>query len=121
LGTDQPFYGLQSRGLNGEAPQTRIEDMAAHYIKELRKMQPLGPYFLGGRSLGGIIAYEMACQLRAQGHEIGLLAVLDSYPVGYERTSQDASSFKVRAQRFGKRFSAHLMNVRSLPGGEKLS
>jgi amino acid adenylation domain-containing protein len=121
LGTDQPFYGLQSRGLNGEAPHTRIEDMAAHYIKELRERQPVGPYFLGGRSLGGIIAYEMACQLRAQGHEIGLLAVLDSYPVGYERLSTDGDSVKGRAQRFGKRLATHLTNIRSLPGGEKLS
>jgi len=121
LGTDQPFYGLQSRGLNGEAPHTRIEDMAAHYIDELRQVQPVGPYFLGGRSLGGIIAYEMACQLRAQGHEIGLLAVLDSYPVGYERASPDGDSLKVRAQRFRKRFSAHLANIRGLPGRQKLS
>jgi thioesterase domain-containing protein/acyl carrier protein len=121
LGTDQPFYGLQSRGLNGEAPHLRIEDMAAHYIAELRQMQPVGPYYLGGRSLGGIIAYEMAGQLHAQGHEIGLLAVLDSYPVGYERTAPDSSSVKTRAQRFGKRFSAHLTNVRSLPGREKVS
>jgi thioesterase domain-containing protein len=120
LGADQPFYGLQSRGLNGEAPHTRIEDMAAHYIAELRQIQPQGPYFIGGRSLGGIIAYEMAYQLRAQGHEIALLAVLDSYPVGYERTSA-ASSLKVRARRLGNRFSAHLTNVRSLPGREKLS
>jgi len=119
LGTDQPFYGLQSRGLTGEAPHTRIEDMAADYINELRQIQPVGPYFLGGRSLGGVIAYEMACQLHAQGHQIGLLAALDSYPVGYERT--DGASLKVRAQRFSRRFSAHLTNIRSLPGRDKLS
>jgi thioesterase domain-containing protein len=67
LGTDQPFYGLQSRGLDGRhAPHARIEDMAADYVREIRSLQPSGPYFLGGRSLGGIIAYEMARQLRAQ-------------------------------------------------------
>src|SRR6185295_16260334 len=54
LGQDQPFYGLQSRGLDGtQSPHERIDDMAAHYIKELRELQPQGPYFLGGRSLGG--------------------------------------------------------------------
>jgi thioesterase domain-containing protein/acyl carrier protein len=121
LGTDQPFYGLQSRGLCGEAPHTRIEDMAAHYIKELRQTQPAGPYFLGGRSLGGVIAYEMACQLRAQGQEIGLLALLDSYPVGYERMSADGRSLRMRAQTLRKRLAAHLANIRSLPGTEKLS
>jgi amino acid adenylation domain-containing protein len=121
LGMDQPFYGLQSRGLSGEEPHTRIEDMATHYISQLREMQPVGPYFLGGRSLGGIIAYEMACQLRAQGHEIGLLAVLDSYPVGYQRLSTGGDSVKGSVQRFGKRLAAHLTNIRSLRGAEKLS
>ena len=68
LGPDQPFYGLQSRGVNEhEAPHERIDEMAAHYIKELRQLQSHGPYFIGGRSLGGIIAYEIACQLRGQG------------------------------------------------------
>src|SRR6185295_16996263 len=80
LGTDQPFYALQSRGLSGEQPQKTIEDMAAHYLIEIRQLQPEGPYFIGGRSLGGMIAYEMACQLHAGGEEVALLALLDSYP-----------------------------------------
>ena len=70
-----------------ETPRPTIAEMAAHYLDELRQVQPVGPYFLGGRSLGGIIAYEMACQLRAQGDAVALLAVLDSYPVGHDRAS----------------------------------
>src|SRR5205807_4621015 len=71
LGSDQPFYGLQSQGLDGkQAPLTRIEEMAAYYIKEIRKVQPEGPYAVGGRSFGGIVAFEMACQLHAQGQEV---------------------------------------------------
>ncbi len=79
LGTDQPFYGLQSIGLDSKQPlHTRIEDMAAHYIQQIRTIQPDGPYFLGGYSFGGIVAFEMAQQLSRQGQEVGLLVMLDS-------------------------------------------
>jgi thioesterase domain-containing protein len=81
LGPDQPFYGFQSRGLTGsEPPLARIEDMAAHYIEEMRRAQPQGPYRLGGWSLGGVVAFEMARQLRERGDEVALLAILDSVP-----------------------------------------
>ena len=79
LGAEQPFYALQARGVEGDhAPHTRIEDMAAHYITAIRTIQPAGPYLLGGWSLGGIVAFEMARMLRAQGYQIVLLALLDS-------------------------------------------
>lgn len=115
LGADQPFYAFQSRGLDGtETPHTRIEDMAAHYVKELRDLQPVGPYFIGGYSLGGTIAFEMARQLKAQGQEIGLLALLDSYPVGYGKMSRRGEASMNRARRFVKRVKAHASNIRSL-------
>ncbi len=79
LGSDQPFYGLQAVGLNGESqPYTRIEDMAAKYIEVLREIQPNGPYFLGGWSMGGIVAFEMATQLLRHGEQIDMLAMIDS-------------------------------------------
>ena len=79
LGSDQPFYGLQSQGLDGRCPPlTRIEDMAAQYVKEIRTVQPHGPYFLGGYCLGGAIAFEVAQQLRAKGEQIALLALFDT-------------------------------------------
>ncbi len=79
LGDDQPFYGLQAQGLDGSAPPlTKIEDMAALYVKEIRRVQPSGPYLLGGYCLGGTIAYEVAQQLRAQGQDVALLALLDT-------------------------------------------
>lgn len=79
LGTEQPFYGLQSVGLNGEQPPyTRVEDMAAHYIQELQTIQPQGPYLLGGWSMGGLVAYEMAQQLHQQQQEVAALVLLDS-------------------------------------------
>jgi aspartate racemase len=81
MGTDRPFYGVQAQGLEGDRPfSTCVEDMAAFYIKEIRAFQPDGPYYLGGYSLGGLIAFEMARQLQADGQEIGVLALLDTYP-----------------------------------------
>jgi surfactin family lipopeptide synthetase C len=80
LGSDQPFYGLQAVGLDGtRPPHTRVEDMAAHYINEIKKIQPKGPYYIGGRCLGAYVALEMANQLHARGDTIGLLSILDSY------------------------------------------
>jgi len=80
LGSDQPFYGLQSPGLEVEGEvYACIEDMAALYIREIRGLQPEGPYFLGGWSLGGVIAFEMAHQLKGLGKQVALLALIDSY------------------------------------------
>jgi acyl carrier protein len=85
LGTDQPVYGLQAQGLDGNQPcLTSVEDMAAHYMKEIRAVQPNGPYFLGGLSFGGTVAYEMAQQLCAQGEEVGLLFLFDTFAGRYE-------------------------------------
>ena len=80
LGPDQPIYGLQPQGLDGkQAPLTRIEDMAACYIKEIQVIQPEGPYFMAGYCMGGTIAFEMAQQLSGQGQRVDLLALLDTY------------------------------------------
>ncbi|MBW4424871.1 MAG: amino acid adenylation domain-containing protein [Nostoc desertorum CM1-VF14] len=78
LGKNQPFYGLQPIGIDGETPLNRIEDMATHYIEALRSVQPKGPYFIGGWSFGGWVAFEMAQQLQNSGEEVALLAVLDT-------------------------------------------
>ncbi len=80
LGSDQPVYGFQSQGLGGNGRfQSRVEDMAAHYVKELRAFEPTGPYLLGGYCLGGTIALEMAQQLTAQGKSVALLVLIDTY------------------------------------------
>jgi aspartate racemase len=81
LAPDHPFYGLQSHGLDGKhAPHATIEEMAAHYLDEIRTVQPRGPYSFGGFSFGGLVAYEMAQQLLARGEEVGLLVLFDTYP-----------------------------------------
>jgi amino acid adenylation domain-containing protein len=79
LGADQPFFGLQAQGLDGrEIEHTSIETMAAFYIREIRALQPRGPYFFGGYSFGGVVAFEMARQLHAQGERVALLALFDT-------------------------------------------
>jgi len=93
LGSEQPFYGLQSRGLDeNHVPLTLISDMACYYVETLRRRQPEGPYMLGGWSMGGLIAYEMAQQLRSRGEEISLLALLDSYPSSTKERRQLANT-----------------------------
>jgi thioesterase domain-containing protein len=78
LGTDQPFFAFQARGIEeGQEPFTQIEDMAAFYVKALREAQPDGPYLLGGYSMGGMVAFEMAQQLQAQGQKVAMLAIID--------------------------------------------
>lgn len=85
LGTEQPVYGLQPQGLDGkQPPYTRVEDMAEHYIREIQTIQPQGPYFLGGYSFGGVIAFEMAQQFHKQGEHVGLLAMFDTCRPGYK-------------------------------------
>ncbi len=80
LPPDQPFYGLQSRGLDGlEKPLSRIEDIAESFLKEIREVQPVGPYYLMGACIGGVVAYEMAQQLRAAGQEVRLLVLLETW------------------------------------------
>ncbi|HEV7515840.1 MAG TPA: amino acid adenylation domain-containing protein, partial [Thermoanaerobaculia bacterium] len=78
LGEDQPVYGLQSLGLSGSAPQETVAEMAASYVAAVKAAQPEGPYRLGGWSIGGVLAYEMARQLRESGAEVELLALFDS-------------------------------------------
>jgi amino acid adenylation domain-containing protein len=78
LAPDQPFYALQTPEDRPHAH--RIEEMAAHYVTELRHIQPNGPYRLGGWSMGGLVAFEMAKQLRADGQETELLALIDTLP-----------------------------------------
>lgn len=76
------LYAFQSAGLNDgdQALPTRLEDIAASYIQQMRQVQPQGPYRLLGWSMGGILAHEMARQLEQQGERIAFLGLLDAYP-----------------------------------------
>lgn len=80
LGADQPFAALQSHAMICPgSPHDTVEKMAAHYLTELREAQPRGPYRLGGWSMGGFIAYEMARLLMEQGERVEELSMIDTY------------------------------------------
>jgi thioesterase domain-containing protein len=79
LGLDQPVYGLQAASLDGDrGGSLTVEQMASNYLTELRKVQPHGPYRLGGWSVGGVIAFEMALQLERSGEQVETLPLVDS-------------------------------------------
>jgi thioesterase domain-containing protein/acyl carrier protein len=75
IGPEQPFYGIE--GLDPDEPYMEIVERAAHYVKAMREVEPVGPYLLGGWSFGGLVAFEMAQQLNGRGEEVALLALLD--------------------------------------------
>lgn len=80
LDANRPVYGIQALGLDGTtAPLESVPEMARRYLAEIRRVQPRGPYFLAGGSMGGMIAYEMAQQLVSGGDRVGMLAMLDTY------------------------------------------
>jgi thioesterase domain-containing protein/acyl carrier protein len=83
LGPDQPFYAFRSLLLTREdIRETTIEELASVYIREMRSFFPQGPYLIGGGSFGGIVAFEMAQQLYAQGAEPALLVLFDASAPG---------------------------------------
>ena len=76
---DRPIYGVRAQGLGGVAePFDNIPDMAAFYLNEIRETQSSGPYFIGGYSFGGTVAYEIAQQLLASGEKVAFLAMFDT-------------------------------------------
>jgi amino acid adenylation domain-containing protein len=78
LGPDQPFYGLQSRGLyGGTAPIHTVQDMATHYLKEMREVWPSGPWYLAGYCFGSLVAFELAHRLQALGEDVRMVAVFN--------------------------------------------
>lgn len=108
MSEDQPVYGVQARGLNRqELPPQTIQEMAADYVAQIRSVQPEGSYFLAGHSAGGVVAFEMARQLRQIGKEVELLALLDcrlSHMKSAVRTGQKRHRFKTREESLPKDF-----------------
>jgi thioesterase domain-containing protein len=94
IGANQPVYGVQAQALELNQPALlHLEDMAAHYLKEIRRVQPKGPYHLLGYSFGGVMVLEMAHQLLAAGEKVGLLGMLDSRASDYIQVSSAEPSF----------------------------
>ena len=116
LGDDQPFYGLQHRGIDGTLePHRTIRAMAEEFVADVRKIQPTGPYYLGGFSMGGVVTYEMAHLLQQRGEEIGLVVFLDTQAPtlpGWtirERVVQHIARFQKEGMAYiGRRVRDHL-------------
>lgn len=87
LGPDIPFYGLRAIGLeNGEIHDETIEAMASRYVNVIRAFQPHGPYHVGGYCFGGVVAYEIACQMEKLGEKVELVAIFEGFaPPKYVR------------------------------------
>ena len=120
LGPDQPVYGLQAQGLDGARPRhNRVEDMAAHYVGEIRSFQPEGPYYLCGSSFGGLVAYEMARRLRVEGEEVALVALFDTYGPGYPRYLSHMTAWRRKFFRLARRVQHHWTSLRALRGAAR--
>ena len=122
LGDDQPLYGLQAQGVDGLlAPHARIEEMAAHYLRALRSVQPAGPYRLAGWSLGGNIAYEMACQLSEASEEVALVALFDAGAIPPERERNEEDFLTMLLGLFSAEDRLSLERLRELSPEEQLA
>ncbi|HEX8091267.1 MAG TPA: amino acid adenylation domain-containing protein, partial [Blastocatellia bacterium] len=105
LGNRRPFYAFRARGLDeGQTPLSTVEEMADSYIEAMRAAQPEGPYFLGGWSFGGVVAYEMARKLQALGQDVARLILIDtSAPRLYEEFDENSAVSKLGLMaRFGQ-------------------
>lgn len=124
IGQDQPFYGLQARGVDGRSePHETFEEQAAAYLAEVREVQPSGPYFLGGFSGGGIVAYEMARQLEEAGEEVACLVFLDTW-IPQEKYLTHADRREMHRQRFerqGLRYAWGIVWNRLMRNRKRLS
>ncbi|MEM9017059.1 MAG: thioesterase domain-containing protein, partial [Verrucomicrobiota bacterium] len=125
LNTNRPFYAFEAADLTSGATirQESVEETAARYITELRKVQLEGPYFLCGYSFGGIVAFEMACQLQKAGTEIGFLGIIDAnnpaseirqrciperVALNWKGSDSDRSNVLQKVARLGNRFRSGL-------------
>lgn len=104
---EQSFYGLQAPGFeHGEEPFTDLVAMARAYINAIQQIDPVGPYYLGGWSLGGVVAYEMACQLQAKGYQVNLLCIIDVDP--------DLSPYQIKQAKKLLRLTKEIQTVDNL-------
>ncbi|RJR43848.1 MAG: acyltransferase domain-containing protein [Desulfobacteraceae bacterium] len=122
LDPDQPVYALQAKGLEGDtAIAMTIEEMAAHFISEIQKVQKSGPFFLGGYCLGGLVAYEVARQLIDRKEKVSFLSLIST------RTPQSLRNLRFSVSLPGVfidllrvRFGLEIDNLSHLSWPEKL-
>jgi thioesterase domain-containing protein/non-ribosomal peptide synthetase component F len=111
LDADQPVYGLQTPDIDGAQRTTTVEQLAELYVSDIRRVQKHGPYQLCGLSFGGLVAYEMACQLAAAGEEVGLVALFDTGNPAYYRTLSPERSAEFRTTYLRDRILKYARNL----------
>jgi len=125
LGPHQPLYGFMRQSHGTPARHASVEDIAAHYLREIRTIEPKGPYYLGGYCFGGVVAFEIAQQLKKEREEVALLVLLaPATPRNCEFSvplSQNVSSSFINGGSFGNEIQRHFRNVRILRPKVKIS
>lgn len=117
LGANQPFYGLQPPGLDGQGePLTRVEDMAGYFASQIPQFQPNGPYVIAGFCAGGAIAFELAQQLLQAGAAVTDLVLFGAaYPTAFRPLAQLRKNLKLHVERVVQ----HAHALRSLSLSER--
>jgi thioesterase domain-containing protein len=114
---DQPIYGVRSQALLGEtAALMSVEELAAYYIKTIQAVRPHGPYHFLGYSFGGLVAFEMARQLRNRGELVGLLGLLDNLQMGQRANAEGAGLIKNQSRRVGRLVTGDAARLLSADG-----
>ncbi len=121
IGVDRPVYELRPHGLDGQRAPSTVEALAADYLREIRTVQPEGPFYIGGYSFGGLVAFELAQQLTAQGQEVRLLVLLDPTPPTNCRTEPASGSPEAGMPKFTQRVRTHWRNLRLLSDRDKIA
>ena len=117
LGRSRPIYGLSPFGLDSaEPPYRRLDQIASHYVQEMVNLQPTGPYNLAGFCFGGVVAFEMARQLRSQGKEVELLAIMDTPGPGFRKGAGRLRGYLHGAAMW---LSTHLGNLEPRDAGQR--
>lgn len=120
LGSEQPFYGIQARRIGGaQVAHSDVKDMASCYINEMRTVQPKGPYYFGGASFGGLVAVEIAQQLREQQEDVAFVALFDTRGPGYPRVLPGTTLLKSRVMSILSTLEHHRDSLRLLEPGTR--
>jgi len=123
LGSDQPVYGLQPKGIDGDGtPLFRIEEMAQRHVQQMRAIHPNGPYLVGGYSYGGLVAFEIARQLQLQHQDVQLVALFDTSAYLAARNTRGLTRTMILqrvVKHWAGRISKHVANLKLLTWSQK--
>jgi len=115
LESSHPFYGLQAIGITGkEKPLTSIPKIAEKYVSEIKKVQPEGPYFIGGFCFGTLVALEIAHQMKENGDEVSSLVMFDPHPTMYQNLLDNNATKNFRKYFKSQRIQIHKSELSGL-------